>query len=72
MTYDLGMTYAQDTITIARLRDENLAKLRRIEDMRLEITKLVMAIQRDDIRTATRDDEVALVLRLETIRGEPA
>lgn len=64
--------FAQDTATIARLRDENLAKLRRIEDMRLEITKLVMAIQRDDIRTATPDDEFALVLKLEEIRGDPA
>lgn len=68
---DMGATYAQDTATIARLRDENLAKLRRIEHMRLELLKLEMQLQRGGI-AGMIGDESELVMRLETIRGEPA
>lgn len=68
----LGPTYDMDTATIARQHAEIMRLHRRISDMRLDILKLVLAVQRDDIRTATPDDEFALVLKLEEIRGDPA
>ena len=68
----MSPTYDMDTATIARQHAEIMRQQKRIEHMRLELLKLVLAIQRDDIRTATPDDEVALVLKIEEIREEPA
>lgn len=65
----MSPTYDMDTATIARQHAEIMRQQRRIEDMRLELLKLVMDIQRVENYPLRHE---TLVLRLEEIRGEPA
>lgn len=67
----LGPTYDMDTATIARQHAEIMRQQKRIEDMRLEILRLIMDIQAGRIPDQWKGEAV-MVMRLEEIRGDPA